>query len=87
MRNYSHKSTGINSLRPSRFIETELCIYMPIDCAITDSDDGVSPVKCQAIVRNIAGLLLISQLVTYLGEICIKHNSFPSTKCTWQYHL
>ena len=43
----------------NELIEAECCIYASVPAAITGSDNGLSPVQCQAIIWTNAGLLLI----------------------------
>ena len=51
------------------------------------SDDGLSPIRCQAIIYTNAGLLSIEPLGTNFSEILIKTQTFHSQKCIWKYRL
>ena len=46
----------------------------------TGSDNGLSPVRCQAIIWINAGLVLIGPLATNFSEILIEMNAFSSKK-------
>ena len=57
-------------------IEAEWHIYASITYAIIDSDNGLSPVRRQAIIWNNAGILLIGPVGTTLSEILIYIQTF-----------
>ena len=51
------------------------------------SDNGLSPIRCQAITWNIAGLVSIGPLGTNFNEMWIEIQNFHSWKCLWKCHL
>ena len=55
----------------SKLIEAEWPIYVSTTQAIIDSDNGLSPVRRQAIIQTNAGLLSIGTLGNFI-EILIK---------------
>ena len=65
---------GINSLRPS---DAYICVS---ELTIIGSDNGLSPGRCQAIIWNNAGLLLIEPLETNFSEISIRIQTFSFKK-------
>ena len=58
-------------------IEAEGCIYALATLAIIGSDNGLSPVQCQAIIWTNAEILSIRPLGTNFIEILIKIQTFP----------
>ena len=52
-----------------------------------DSDNGLSPIRRQAIIWTNAGLLSIGPLGTNFSEILIKTQHFYSRQCIWKYRL
>ena len=58
-----------------------------MNCVSIGSDNGLSPVRCQAIIWTNAGLLSIEPLQTIFNEILIKIQIVHSWKCVWKYHL
>ena len=68
------KSNGtVNSFRPSD-------AYVSANSAIIASDNGLSPVRRQTIIRINAGILLIGLMGTNLGEILIEIYIFSYKK-------
>ena len=50
-------------------------------------DNGLSPIRRQAIIQTNAGLLSIGPLGTNISDILIKIQKFHSRKCIWKYRL
>ena len=61
-------------------IEARLRIYASSNLAIIGSDDGLSPVRRQAIIWTNAGLLSIRNLGTNFSEILIEIQTFSFKK-------
>ena len=61
-------------------IEAEWRIYASLNWIIIGSDNGLSPVRRQAIIWNIAGIMLIGPLGTNFSEILIGIQTFPFKK-------
>ena len=61
-------------------IEAEWRIYASLNWAITGSDNGLSPVRRQAIIWTNAGILLIGALGTNFNEILIEIHTFSFKK-------
>ena len=51
------------------------------------SDNGLSPVRRQAIIWTSTAISSIRPQWIYFSEICLKVNSFHSRKCTWKCRL
>ena len=68
-------------------IEAEWPIYASAQHANIASDNGLSPVRRQAIIWTNAGILSIRPRVTYFSGILIEIPQFHSTKCTWKCRL
>ena len=47
-------------------------IYVSVNKGVIDSDNGLSPVRCQVIILTNAGLMLTGPMGTYLSDIVIK---------------
>ena len=62
--------------------EAEWCIYAFVNFAIIGLDNGLSPVRHQAIILINAGLLLTGPSGQSLSEIQIKIWTFSAKKCT-----
>ena len=62
-------------------------IYASVNQVSIGSDNGVSPIWRQAIIRTNARLLSIGPLGTNFNEILSKYKTFLSRKCTWKYRL
>ena len=62
---------GLNSLRPSD---------ASVNLATIGSDNGLSPVQCQAIIQTNIGLLLIEPLGTNFSKISVEINQFSYFK-------
>ena len=60
--------------------EAKWCIYTSVTYATTGSDNGLLPVRCQAIIWTNAGILLIGPLRTNFTEILIEKQTFPFKK-------
>ena len=59
-----------------------------VNWVIIGSDNGLSPIRRQAILWTNSGLLWIGPLGTNFNEILLKVNrTFHSRKCTWKYSL
>ena len=58
-----------------------------VNWAIISSENSMSPVRCQAIIRTSVGLLLIWNLGTTFNEIPIKINIFLARKRIWKCYL
>ena len=59
-----------------------LCrIYTAVNRASIGSDNGLSPIRHQAIIYINIGLLLIGPWITNVSEILIKVKTFHSRKC------
>ena len=56
---------------------THICVA---DLTIIDSDNGLSPERCQAIISNNAGILLIGHLWTNFSEISVQIHTFSFKK-------
>ena len=61
-------------------IEAEWRIYASLNWVIIGSDNGLSPVRHQAIIWTNAGILLIGPLGTNFGEILIRIQTFSFKK-------
>ena len=66
----------LNSYRPSGAGLRQWCTFSSVNYAIFGSDNGLSPLWCQAIDLIRAGLLLIGPLGTNFSEILIKIQQF-----------
>ena len=55
-------------------------IYTSMNCASIGSDNGLSPVRHQAIISTITGLLSIGPLVTIVSEILFEAQNFSFMK-------
>ena len=64
----------------SFLIEDEWRIYASLNWIIIGSDNGLSPVWCQAIIWTNAGILLIGTLGTNFNEIFIEIRTFSFKK-------
>ena len=62
------------------FIEAEWRIYASLNWVIIGSDNGLSPVRRQAIIRTNAEILLIGTLGTNFSEILSEIHAFSFTK-------
>ena len=62
-------------------------IYASINQAIIGSDNGISPVKYQAIVWTNADILSIVPLETNFSKILTKFEHCQWRKYIWKYHL
>ena len=71
----SHNSMVINQL-----ISPYCHIYASLNLVSIGSDNGLLPIKHQAIIWTCAGLLSIGHLGTNFGEILIKIKNFVLTK-------
>ena len=58
-----------NAHGDAKLIEAEWRIYASLNWVIIGSDNGLSPVRCQAIIWIIVGILLIGPLGTNFSEI------------------
>ena len=58
-----------------------------VDWVRIGSDNGLSPVRRQAITSTSPDLLSIGPLGTNFSEIWIKTQNFNSRKCIWKYRL
>ena len=61
---------------PSPPIEAEWGIYASLNCVINGSDNGLSPVRRQAIIWTNAGILFIGPSGTNFSEISIEMQTF-----------
>ena len=61
-------------------IEAEWRIYASLNWVIIGSDNGLSPVRCQAIIWTNAGILLIGPLGTSCCELLIGIQTFSFKK-------
>ena len=68
------------SIWRSGYIEAEWCIYAVVSSAIIGSDNGLPPNRCQAIIWNNAGIVLIGHWGTNFNKILIKIQQFKKTK-------
>ena len=69
-----------------QLIEAEWRIYASLNRAIIGSDNGLSPVRRQAIIWTNAGILLIEPLGTNFSEVLIGIQTFSFKKLylkTW----
>ena len=66
---WSSKGFGTQQLPRHYGRETHICVSK---LGAIDSDNGLSPVRCQVIIWTNAGLILIGPLGSYLGEIVVK---------------
>ena len=74
-----------NNLVPAHYgFEAEWRIYASVQHTTIASDNGLSPVRRQAIISSNAGILLIGPLGTNFSEILIKINTFSFKKCIWK---
>ena len=64
-----------------------LHIYSLVNQVSIDSDDGLSPIRHQAIIWTSAGLLSIGPLGTNFSEIWTKIQNFQSQECISIYRL
>ena len=62
-------------------------IYASVNRVSIASDNGLSPVRRQAIIWTNAGILSIWSLATSFNEISTKIQHFHSRKCIWKYRL
>ena len=62
-------------------------MYASVNRVSISSDNGLSPIRRQAIFWTSAGLLSIGPLGTNFSEILIIIQNFSFTKCTWKYRL
>ena len=60
------------------------CMETPFDDVVMGSDNGLSPVRPQAIICTNDGILSIGPLGMKLSEILIKFKHFHSRKCIWK---
>ena len=63
-----------------KLIEAEWHIYVLVTYATIASDNGSSPVRCQAIIWTNAGILLIGPFGMNLSEILSKIHTFSLKK-------
>ena len=56
-------------------------IYVSVNWVSIGSDNGLSPIRRQAIIKTSAGLLSIGPIGTNFSEICIEIQNFSFTKC------
>ena len=63
---------------------THICVG---NLTIIGSDNGLSPGRCQAIIRTNAWILLIGPLGTNFSEILAGNQNFRSEKYTWKCRL
>ena len=61
-------------------IEAEWRIYASLNWVIIGSDNGLLPVRCQAIIWTNAGILLIWPLGTNFNEMLIEIHAFSFKK-------
>ena len=80
---WSRKRFGTQQLPRHYGRETHICVSK---LGAIDSDNGLSPVRCQVIIWTNAGLILIGPLGSYLSEIVIKAILFKKKhwKCCLQ---
>ena len=71
----------------SQLIEGEWGIYASVQHTNIASDNGLTPIWCQAIIWTNAALLSIRTVGTHFGEILFKIQKFHSRKCTCKCHL
>ena len=71
----------------SWLIEAEWRIYASLNWAIIGSDNGLSPVWCQAIIWTNARILLIWPLGTNFSEILTEIITVSFKKCIWERRL
>ena len=64
----------------SQLIKVGRCIYASVNLTIIASDNGLSPVRCQAINCSNAGLLLIGLMGTNFSEIFINMKQISHKK-------
>ena len=64
----------------SQHIEAVWSIYPPVNWAIIGSDNGLAPVRCQAIIWTNAGLLSIGAWGTNFSEIVNEIQTFSFKK-------
>ena len=86
------RDTSQNVLLPLRHLCSQLisplcCIYASMNWVSICSDNGLSPIRRQAIILTNAGLLPIGSLGTNFSEFLIKIQIFYSRKCIWKYCL
>ena len=81
---YWHIHASLNLSAP---IEAEQLIYASVYKAIVGSDNGLSPLRHQAIIWNSDYLLWIRSLGTNFSEILSKYKHFHSRICIWNCRL
>ena len=62
-------------------------MYASVNRVSISSDNGLSPIRRQAIIWTSAGLLSIGPLGPNFSEILIIIQNFSFSKCTWKYRL
>ena len=66
---------------------TLLPLYASVNQVSIGSDNGLSPIRRQAIIWTNAGLLSVESLGTIFSEILTRYKTFHSRKCIWKCHL
>ena len=69
------------------FIEAMWCKYASVNNAIIGSDNGLLPIRCQAIIWTNAGFLLIRPQGKYFKEILFEIEKFSFKEMHWKFHL